>query len=159
MAAMALGIRKYRETDTAQLAALFFDSVRQGTAAHYDRQQREAWAPAVPDVGKWRARLSAMLVFVAEDESGIVGFMTLDESGYIDLAFVRADRIGTGVGSKLYERIEHASRQRGQLTLSSNASKLARPFFEKHGWVVKARQSVEQNGVCLTNYRMEKQLT
>lgn len=152
-------VREYRESDARQLAELYFDSVRHGTRQHYSREQREAWAPSVPDPETMRPRLEAMTVFVAEDDNDVVGFMTLDETGYIDLAFVRSDRIGSGIGSRLYESIEHASRDMELERLFTHASELAKPLFEKYGWVVCAQQQVERDGVMLTNYRMEKLLT
>jgi len=99
-----------------------------------------------------------MTVLVAEDETGVVGFMTVDKTGYIDLAFVRPDRIGTGVASEIYKRIEMASKESGQTRLFSNASELAKPFFEKHGWTVCRTQQVERHGAKMTNYRMEKRM-
>lgn len=156
---MSLAVRRYRESDAEYLAALFFDSVHKGTTEYYDKEQRQAWAPSVPDTEKLKARLAPITVLVAEDRSGIVGFMTLDETGYIDLAFVRPDRIGTGIGSLLYERIEKAAQDQQTQRLFTNASKLAKPFFEKQGWVILEQQEVDQRGVKLTNYRMEKLLT
>jgi len=156
---MDLKIRRYLESDTPQLAELFFNSVRDGTAGHYSEEQRRAWAPSVPDTEKLRSRLVPIIVFVAEDTSGIVGFITLDDTGYIDLAFVRPDRICTGVGSVLYEQVEQAALSQDLPRLFTNASKLAKPFFEKHGWSVRKQQEVDHRGVMLTNYRMEKLLT
>ena len=156
---MDLEIRRYLESDTPQLAELFFNSVREGAAGHYSEEQRHAWAPSVPDTEKLRLRLEPIIVFVAEDRSGIVGFMTLDDTGYIDLAFVRPDRIGTGIGSLLYARVEQAAQSQDLPRLFTNASKLAKPFFEKHGWAVCKQQEVDHRGVMLTNFSMEKLLT
>jgi len=100
-----------------------------------------------------------MTVLVAEDDTGVVGFMTVDETGYIDLAFVRPDRIRTGVATEIYKQIEMASKENGQTRLFSNASELAKPFFERHGWTVRRTQQVERDGVKMTNYRMEKRMT
>ena len=36
----------------------------------------------------------------------MVGFMTLDTDGYIELAFVRSDLSGRGIGQSLYKLIE-----------------------------------------------------
>jgi len=155
---MELNIREYRESDAAVLANLYYESVRQGTRKYYSREQREAWAPSVPDTQKFASRLAKMTVLVAEDETGVVGFMTVDKTGYIDLAFVRPDRIGTGVASEIYKRIEMASKESGQTRLFSNASELAKPFFEKHGWTVCRTQQVERHGAKMTNYRMEKRM-
>ena len=155
---MELRVREYRESDAEALAVLFFESVRKGTTDHYNESQREAWAPTVPDIGEFASRLATMTVTVAEDEGGVVGFMTLDETGYIDLAYVEPDRIGTGVGSAIYEHVEAESKRRGQARLFVNASEVAKPFFEKHGWTVTSTHQVECRGEELTSHRMEKLL-
>lgn len=155
---MSLKIRRYRESDTKTLTRVYFESVRNGTMDFYSKEQREAWAPAIPDTDTWKSRLAPMIVFVAEDDSGIVGFMTLEDNGYIDLAFVRPDRIATGVASELYKHVEETSRELQQERLFSDASEMARRFFDKRGWVVKRKRIIERDGVELTNYRMEKLL-
>lgn len=40
----------------------------------------------------------------------------------------------------------------------THASITARPFFEKRGYKVIKKQSVERSGVLLQNYVMEKQI-
>jgi putative acetyltransferase len=157
--AMPLKVREYRESDAEVLAGLFFDAVRQGARDHYSREQREAWAPSVPDTAGFASRLAAMTVLVAEDETGVLGFMALDAAGCIDLAFVRPDRIGTGVASRIYTQLETVARASGQRRLFSDASELAKPFFKRHGWTVCRQQTVERRGVELTNYRMQKWIT
>jgi hypothetical protein len=52
----------------------------------YSREQREAWAPSVPDEGRFAPRLAAMTVLVADDETGVLGFMALDTAECTPLA-------------------------------------------------------------------------
>jgi putative acetyltransferase len=118
--------------------------------------KREAWAPSVPNSDEWTSRLASQSVSVAEDDSGIVGFMTLGEAGYIDLAYVRPDRIGTGAGSEIYKNVENASRELKQMRLFSDASEVAKPYLEQRAWVVKKTQRIKRNGISLTNHQMEK---
>lgn len=82
--------------------------------------------------------------------------MTLGETGYIDLVYVRPDRIGTGAGSEIYKHVENASRELKQMRLFSDASEVAKPFLEKCGWIVKKTQRIKHNGISLTNHQMEK---
>lgn len=149
-------IRKFREIDTAELAKLFFQSVRIGAQEHYTQQQREAWAPLVPDVGEFSNRLGSLETFVAEDEQGIAGFMTLSLQGHIDLAYVRPEVIGLGIAHNLYIATELAASKNGLKRLFSEASEMAKPFFQRQGWLLVETQTVERSGVLLTNHRMEK---
>lgn len=148
-------IRRYRQSDAVQIAQVFFDAVRQGAADKYSQAEREAWAPALVDAETWDRRLQKMHTLVAEDGSGVAGFMTLEDDGHIDLAFVRPDVMGQGVAGALYEALLEAAVDAGTPRLYAEASHLARSFFEKRGWQVIATQTVVRQGVALTNHRME----
>lgn len=54
--------------------------------------------------------------------------------------------------------MEAKARELGATTLTTEASRMARPFFERQGWSVVAEQVVVIRGVRLTNYRMRKVL-
>ena len=155
---MKISVRQFIADDAEATAHLFFDTVRNGTAASYGEAQRKSWAPSVPEIEKWRARLLAMSTFVAEIDAQIAGFMTLEPDGHIDLAFVRADLTGRGVGRKLYTAVLKEALATEMSRLYSEASESARPFFEKQGWTLLETQSVMHNGVGLRNHRIEKRL-
>jgi putative acetyltransferase len=150
-----VAIRPYRTADAAATAQLFYDAVRGGTDAHYDPDQRRAWAPEVPDTDAWRDRLADQTVFVAERAGRLAGFMTLTADGCIDLAFVAPDCTGQGIAGALYDRIVDAAREKGLTHLTADASHLLRPFLERRGWRVVREQTVEREGVALTNFVME----
>lgn len=152
-------VRRFVEADAEATAHIYFDAVRFGAAGHYDERQRKAWAEKVPDAPQWLARLNAQHTFVAEVNSQTVGFMTVDEAGHIDLAFVAPDQMGTGVADALYAAVEAQALQLGAGRLDTAASHLARSFFARHGWAVVKQQSVTIGGVELTNFIMEKRLS
>lgn len=155
---MEINIRGFRNDDVHPTARIFFDAIRLGTTEYYDERQRKAWAEKVPDTDEWRKRLQGQHSFVAEVNATLVGFMTLNADGHIDLAFVAPDWIGKGVARALYERIEAEAMALGIQRLDTEASYLARPFFERQGWSVVRQQSVEMGSVSLTNFVMEKRL-
>lgn len=155
---MTVHVRLYGKADTQALAELFFDAVRMGTKEFYSREQREAWAPTVPDTVNWGRRLEEVTTFIAEQSGDIAGFMTLDNTGYIDLAFVRSNRIRQGIGSTLYQYIEEEAKQQNMPRLHTQASELAKPFFEHHGWTLLNSQTIRRNSTELTNHLMEKNL-
>ncbi|MEM5520508.1 GNAT family N-acetyltransferase [Sulfitobacter sp. AS59] len=151
-------IRPLRPTDSAQAVQVFFDAIHRGTADVYSASQRQAWAGTRPDTDGWRNRLVGVQGFAAETAGKFLGFMTIDETGYIDLAFVSPDAMGQGIGRKLYNAVEHRARELGVTALSTHASKKARPFFERMGWSIDCAQTVEKRDVTLTNYKMSKTL-
>jgi len=155
---LRLTIRPLSQKDGARAGRVFFDAVHQGAADVYTQEQRDAWAGAEPDLAAWRDRLVGVDGFAAEVEGEFAGFMTLDQTGYIDLAFVRPDVMGRGVGRALYNAIEQKALAAAITMLTTKASLKARPFFKRMGWQVEREQTVEVRGVLLTNYRMVKSL-
>lgn len=151
-------IRQFRNEDAEAAAQIFYDAVRIGAAEFYDEAQRAAWAAEVPNANVWRDRLNAQTTYVAISDNQLIGYMTLADDGYIDLAFVRPDRIGTGVAKALYDAVEAKARELAAVRLYSEASFLAKRFFERQGWSVLKPQTIERHGVKLTNFVMEKQL-
>lgn len=154
----AVIIRRLRKGDGEIAGEIFFDAVHQGTAEHYTLEQRVAWAGASADPSGWRERLLDVGGFMAELNGIPVGFMTIDQSGYIDLAFVSSRALGMGVGWLLYRAVEKRAEQLGVVRLTTEASKKARPFFERQGWTAEREQVVLKRGVPLTNFKMAKWL-
>ena len=96
--------------------------------------------------------------FAADIDGSLAGFMTLDAGGYIDLAFVRANLSGRGIGQSLYKLIEALAIADGIKRLTTEASKKAKPFFIRMGWHVDQEQVVIMKGISLTNFKMSKSL-
>lgn len=152
-------IRPYRAADAGAVGQVFYDAVHQGAAGAYGAAQRAAWAPEVPAGAEWSLRFERSVTFVAEAEGRVVGFMNLvPETGYIDMAYVAPQVMGRGVAHALYAPIEAAGRDAGCATLTTAASALARPFFERQGWHVQRREEVTRAGVRLHRFQMEKVL-
>lgn len=154
-----LNVKRFVADDAGATAHIFFDAVRLGTTGYYDERQRNAWAVEVPDNDAWLERLQSQQTFVAEYDTRLVGFMTLDELGHIDLAFVVPDLMGKGVARALHKRLEAEALRLGIGKLDTEASHLARRFFERQGWSVVREQSVSRGDVSLTNFVMVKRLT
>lgn len=158
-AAMVTTVRAFRDDDAAATARIYFDAVRIGARTHYGDAQRRAWAPRVPETAAWLDRLRPQTVLVAERDGQVIGFMTLTAEGCIDLAFVTPDHIGRGVAKQLYDAILAEAEGRGLASLHTEASHLARAFFERQGWSVVRPQTVSRDGVEIANFVMRKDLT
>jgi len=154
-----ISIRVLTDQDGRAAGRIFFDAVHLGTTDVYSVDQRIAWAGAEFDPDRWADRLIGVQGFMAEADQKAIGFMTLDATGYIDLAFIDPLFLGKGVGTQLYAAIEGNALERNIERLSTHASEKAKPFFLKCGWHVEARQTAIKRGVELQNYRMFKDLT
>ncbi|NUB43903.1 GNAT family N-acetyltransferase [Fertoebacter nigrum] len=147
-------LRPYVAEDAGALAGIFFDAVRIGAAPKYSAAELAAWAPERPTATAWAKRLAGLWTVVAEAEGRPLGFMSLAANGYLDLAFVAPDQRGRGVADALWLAVQAEARARGLHRLTTEASRMARPFFLRHGWQVEAAQQVQRHGVMLENFRM-----
>ncbi|USG61413.1 GNAT family N-acetyltransferase [Sneathiella marina] len=151
-------IRPYCASDAQQTARVFYDSVHIGAASFYSLAQRQAWAPEIPKPPLWGQRLANATTMVAVKNNRVVGFMSLTGGGMLDLAYVLPAVMGMGVAEDLYRKILEIAQDRDLVALGTEASHMARRFFLKHGWREVTEQTVERNGVELTNFLMAKYL-
>ncbi len=155
---MSLTIREYTTNDTPAIVRLFTETVRTVNARDYSREQINAWAPADPDEAAWTARLQTGETFVAEAGADLIGFVQLQDDGYLDLLYVHHAHVRQGVGRSLLEKAVARAKSAGVRTMHTAASISARPFFEANGFMIEREQSVTVRGVSLTNYVMTRTL-
>jgi putative acetyltransferase len=150
-------IRAFRSEDSAEIGRLFYDTIRAINARDYTPAEITAWAPDVPAPQWAEQRAKTRLVFVAENATGLLGFAELrPRAKHLDCLYTRHDAQGRGVATALLREIEEQAHRYGIFRLQTEASITARPFFERRGFRLLARQEVERNGVKLTNFKMEK---
>ncbi|WP_413876203.1 GNAT family N-acetyltransferase [Albidovulum sp.] len=152
------GVRPYRAADRPAVAGVFYRAVHQGAAARYDDAQRRAWAPSPEPDRDEPDKLLSQWCWVAEDGRGIIGFMSLAPSGYLDMAFVLPEVMGKGVADALYAALISRARAEGLGLLTVRASHLARSFFERHGWHLDAADNLEADGQVYETFLMSLDL-
>ena len=151
-------VRPYRPSDAACLAQVFDRAVREGAAGAYTEAQRAAWASAMDTPPDWSRRLGEEITLVAERDGQVAGFMTLGRDGFLDLAFVLPEAMGTGVAAALHDRVLVEAAARDLTRLTTEASHMARRFFFKQGWRDLGEIEVALGGAKLTSFSMEKRL-
>lgn len=153
-----INIRKYQIQDLSPLVRVFTESVHELTATAYDETQRFAWASRMPQLDSWQQRLESLETLVAEEGEELAGFISYDQEGHIDLIFTAPDYARQGIASALYRKAEQNLAELGVTELYTEASVVARPFFESHGFHVKEEQRVTIRGNHLLRYVMGKSL-
>lgn len=143
--------------DSSLLGQLFYDAVRSGAPA-YTLEQREAWAPSPKSGAEFQDRLREQVILIARSGSDSVGFMTMKLNGYIDFAYIILEWQGRGLFPRLFEPLEAEAMALNLKTLSTHASLMARPAFEKVGFTVLKQEIVEIGKERLPRFVMEKQL-
>ena len=147
-------LRDYKQSDCAEVAQLFYDTVHTVNAGDYSREQLDAWATGKVDLEAWNESFQAHHTVVAELDGIIVGFGDMDETGYLDRLYVHKDHQRQGVAAAICDALEQNAKAS---EFTTHASITARPFFEKRRYVVVKEQQVERRGVWLTNYVMKKE--
>lgn len=145
-------LRRYKQSDCRELAELFYNTVHTVNAADYNNEQLNAWATGYVDLEAWNKSLLEHYSIVAVDKGIIVGFGDIDQTGYLDRLYVHADYQGRGIATAICNKLEQSVSGK----IVTHASVTAKPFFEKRGYKVIKEQSVERQGVFLTNFVMEK---
>jgi len=151
-------LRPYLASDLLLLSEIRFAAIEELTVDDYDEAQRRAWASIVDDDEAFARNLENNLTIVALIGGGPVGFIALKDGGTIDQLYVHPAVARTGVASALVDAIEKLAAARGTVTLVTDASDTAKPFFEVHGYQAVQRNTVEIDGLWLGNTRMTKAL-
>jgi putative acetyltransferase len=151
-------IRPLVPEDYAAVGRIFFCAVHEGTRGAYSYEERLAWGGETIDLDRWKTRVETLNGFIAETAREPVGCMTIDPTGYVELAYVLPSATGRGVGRALLNAAERWAKDKGATRLTTEASLVARPFFLNCGWSVVDEERVVRKGVMLRRFRMQKDL-
>lgn len=151
---MTLLLRRFEVSDAAGCFHTFYDSVHLGAAPHYSEVQRKAWAPTSQMPAHWPEKLLNQACWVAETEGDIVGFMSLESDGHLDMAYVAPRFRQTKVADDLYVKILQDARHLELPRLFTEASHLARSFFQKRGWAVTKPETIIRRGIAIDRFQM-----
>jgi putative acetyltransferase len=154
----AVALRPYVQADAKRCAEIFRASIEELAAEDYDADQREAWASRADDETAFGARLSAALTLLAVVAGAIVGFASLKEGEEIDMLFVAPEFARQGVGQALVDALTRLAEARGAKRLTTEASDVAKPLFERQGFTAQKRNLVHKGDQWLANTTMTKTL-
>lgn len=142
-----------------QIASLYHASIHAISSKLYTPEQLEAWAPTPPDLDFWHERLARTQPHLCWIEDRLAGFIELEDGGYIDCLYTHPEYQRRGVATALYRHVESLAIERTYETLTVDASKAAREFFTRMGFMVENENKVERKEQVLINFHMTKQLT
>lgn len=149
-------MRKWRPQDLGATIETFRRAVHELAAGDYTPQELAAWAPEEADHGAWERRMENSRGWIFEINGRLGGFITTDAPDHIDMLFVHPDYQRMGVASALLELLVADAGSRGITTLSTEASRTAKPFFERSGFTVLRTERVERGGIALERFVMER---
>ncbi|MCM0623785.1 GNAT family N-acetyltransferase [Lysinibacillus sp. OL1_EC] len=156
-----LHFTNYHDDDLEEILQLFYETVHSVNAKDYSQAQLEAWAPLAIQpvkVATWQKTLRHNKTYVARKHHQIVGFGDMTMEGYLDRLYVHKDFQGQGIASAIVDLLEADAKKLGLTHIYTDASLTARPFFERKGYQIMQTQTVERQGISLTNVSMVKLL-
>jgi putative acetyltransferase len=154
----AVALRPYLPADARRCAEIFRSSIEELAAEDYDEEQREAWASRAEDETGFGARLAEALTLLAVIDGAIAGFASLKGADEIDMLFVDPEFARQGVGRTLVDALTKLAQGRGAKRLTTEASDVAKPLFERLGFTAQQRNLVRKGDQWLANTTMTKTL-
>jgi putative acetyltransferase len=154
----AISLRPYLPADARRCAEIFRASIAELAAEDYDEDQREAWASRADDEQVFGARLGGALTLLAMIDGAAAGFATLKGADEIDMLFVEPEFARRGVGRTLVDALTRLAQARGAKRLTTEASDVAKPLFERQGFTAQKRNLVHIGDQWLANTTMTKTL-
>lgn len=160
-------IRDYLPSDAVATMGVFRRAVVVTASHDYDSQQIRAWAGHTGTQQQWNAKRLVAHTRVAQvaqdmtmgcdaENTGVCGFIDVDDTGYIDMLFVDPAYARHGVATMLLAQVEQFAAARGIDQLTVHASITARPFFTRHGFRTLETRYPIVDGIEFTNYAMAK---
>lgn len=142
------------------ISMIFQDAVAHTCCRHYTPEQLRAWLNRAT-CQRWKTLLESDLHFIAaqcREDGDLAGFASVNASGYLHSMFVRPRHQRKGVATMLLRAAEAYAAERGAETVHAEVSHTARPFFEKSGFGIVRRQTVDVDGIGMDNWLMCKKL-
>ncbi len=150
-------IRQATLSDVSEMKELYQNTILTVNRKDYSVEEVEDWASCGDNIDHWDELFAEQYYIVAEDNRGkIVGFASINDTGYMHTLFVHKDFQHQGIATLLYQTLEKYAKEKGVERITSEISITARSFFEKQGFVVDEEQKRKANKLCLTNYKMSK---
>lgn len=153
-----MNIRIAEESDLPELSALYRQTVLVNAPQHYSPAQTEVWASFSSDLLHFHQFILGVTTYVAVDETGVLGFAGIGDTGHVLSAYVRHDKLHQGIGSALMQRVlEHAHTHQIP-RLYAEASEFSLGLFKKFGFCVYDTERVDRQGVQFDRYLVELHL-
>ena len=102
-------LREYRPSDCEQLAELFYQTVHSVNAKDYTKEQLDVLATGKVDLDEWNSSFLKHKTLVAVEDDKIVGFVDMDNTGYLDRLYVHKDYQRKGVASAICDALKSFS--------------------------------------------------
>ncbi|HET7290508.1 MAG TPA: GNAT family N-acetyltransferase [Thermodesulfobacteriota bacterium] len=153
-----LSIRRYRPEDAEAIAGLYEKSVREIAIEKYTPEAVEAWASYADEIEELRHRLAEGLTLVAEAGDILIAFGQLKPVDHIAFLYTLKEYSRKGIASGIYKRLEDHAAMKGAEYLTTDASRISKPLFERLGFKLECPVVEKRKGVDIECFKMRKEL-
>ncbi|MEM1328419.1 MAG: GNAT family N-acetyltransferase [Bacteroidota bacterium] len=122
----------------------------------YTEAQIKVWTASIKDENRWLSFIENDYFILAHQGDQLIGFASLTNSHYLNLLYVHPQFVRKGIATQLLNAIRQQANHLEHYKLSTHASRTARPFFERNGFVVTQENRKLVNGVELINFDMRE---
>ena len=151
-------IRRLHDDEYDEIIHLITQTVHSVCKKDYSPKELSAWAPRDFDTIKFREALCGCINLVAIEKNKIVGFISMEQSGYINRLYTHKDFLRRGIATALLAKVEDWARENYVYELSLDSSKTAQSFYLKNGFMESGISVIEHGGVVFRNTVMKKTL-
>jgi len=151
-------IRDYAESDYAAVADVYRDAVMTQARTAYTNEQVTMWASYPEGGDDFRRRLARGGVVVAEVAGVLAAFGQLEPGDHVAFLYCQGAYARRGLSSAIYAELEKRARAAGVASVHTEASRISRPFFEKHGFSVLEVEQAVRGDVIFERFKMRKGL-
>lgn len=149
-------IRKFRDSDAAELARLHRSTIRNINSQDYPKKQIDVWSGRV-SAKRFRKSAHENVRFVAIEDGKIIGFADYKKDDLMGL-YIHKDHTRKSVGEKLLQRLEKDAYRNGVRMMKCSSTITAHKFYEKNEYKTIKKAKFQMGNQKLTVYEMKKRL-
>ncbi len=151
-------LRRFQPHDIDAVMALYRHSIRTLGIQEYTEEQVRIWSHFPVSREAFLETLLEGVTILSEVDGVIASFGQLNPPDHIAYLFCAPEYARSGHASSVYLQLEADARAQGEGRLRTEASRIARPFFEKQGYSIIETEEVLHHEIGFERFKMEKKI-
>jgi putative acetyltransferase len=151
-------IRKATKADLQDIQTLFVDAINAIKLEDYSAEVLKVWASSIENKERWLRKIKTQHFLIAEQETEIIGFASLEHHTHIDMLYTHKDFQRMAIAQTLFDVLEIEATKNNAANLTADVSITAKAFFEKNGFDTLSTKKNKIDGLEIINFKMRKEL-
>ncbi|NES83529.1 MAG: GNAT family N-acetyltransferase [Moorea sp. SIO2B7] len=149
-------LREYQKSDAEAITKVYRDAVIGIGSTVYNSEQIKVWSSYPDELEYFRELLSLGLTIVASKNQEIVAFGQLNPVNHLAFIYTATNYSYQGIATAIYQKLETEAKQKQVKCLYTEASRIAKFFFLKHGFNIVETEIALRCGVEFERFKMQK---